>query len=112
MKQKFGAPWRMKGPFSGMSHDYSQVTSSAVFAAKTRKRVLPVPWSMAPTSGPKSFIPPLTEGANEEEGDPSRPLGDVTLMTNFTGAAFSSRIQIGKIGIKICHFSVFWLKFK
>ena len=81
----------MKWTFSGMSQDYSQVTSSAVLAAKTRKRVLPVPWSMAPTSGPKSFIPPLTEAASED-GDPSRPLGEVTLITTLTSTAFSSRI--------------------
>ena len=60
----------------------SQVTSSAVLAANTRNRVLPVPWSMAPTSGPRSFMPPLMEAASED-GDPSRPrppLGEVTLM--------------------------------
>ena len=55
------------------------MTSSAVLAANTRNRVLPVPWSMAPTSGPRSFMPPLMEAASED-GDPSRPLGEVTLM--------------------------------
>ena len=69
------------------------MTSSAVLAAKTRNRVLPVPWSMAPTSGPSSFMPPLTEAASEGEGEPSRPLGDVTLIALKIVHTFSFNVE-------------------
>ena len=82
---------------------HSQVTSSAVLAANTRNRVLPVPWSMAPTSGPRSFMPPLTEAASED-GDPSRPLGDVTLMAIKDQRAFSFDVDACNMWFKFLLF--------
>ena len=67
------------------------------FQAKTQANIFSIELP------PRSFMPPLTEAASED-GDPSRPLGDVTLLAIKDQRAFSFDVDACNMWFKFLLF--------